>query len=90
MENKTITKQRIMANKITGCVFDLDGTLANTAPDIALALNKSLNDVGLRQVPLEFVIGMIGNGIPVMVRRALLLLKLYSADTYLKWRKKCH
>ena len=79
-----------MANKITGCVFDLDGTLADTAPDIALALNKSLNDFGLRQVPLESVKGMIGNGIPVMVRRALLLLKLFSADTYLKWRKKCH
>ena len=54
-----------MANKITGCVFDLDGTLADTAPDIALALNKSLNDFGLRQVPLESVKGMIGNGIPV-------------------------
>ena len=45
-----------MANKITGFVFDLDGTLANTAPDIALALNKSLNGVGLGQVPLEFVL----------------------------------
>ena len=60
-----------MAKKITGCVFDLDGTLADTAPDIALALNKSLNDFGLRQVPLESVKGMIGNGIPVLVRRAL-------------------
>ena len=60
-----------MANKITGCVFDLDGTLADTAPDIALALNKSLNDVGLRQVPLASVKGMIGNGFPVLVSRAL-------------------
>ena len=50
---KTINKQRIMAKKITGCVFDLDGTLADTAPDIALAPNKSLNDFGLRQVPLS-------------------------------------
>ena len=61
-----------MANKITGCVFDLDGTLADTAPDIALALNKSLDDVGLQRVPLESVKGMIGNGIPVLVCRALL------------------
>ena len=79
-----------MAKKSTGCVFDLEVTLANTTPDIAIALNKSLNDVVLRQVPLEYVIGVIGNGIPLMVRRALLLLKLYSADTYLKRRKKCH
>ena len=60
-----------MANKVTGCVFDLDGTLADTAPDIALALNKSLNEAGLNQVPLESVKGMIGNGIPVLVCRAL-------------------
>ena len=60
-----------MAKKITGCVFDLDGTLADTAPDIAIALNNSLNDAGLRQVPLESVKEMIGNGIPVLVRRAL-------------------
>ena len=42
-----------MANKVTGCVFDLDGTLADTAPDIALALNKSLYEAGLSQLPLE-------------------------------------
>ena len=60
-----------MENKITGCVFDLDGTLADTAPDIAIALNNALNDAGLRQVPLESVKEMIGNGIPVLVRRAL-------------------
>ena len=44
-----------MENKITGCVFDLDGTLADTAPDIAIALNNSLNDAGLRQVTLDSV-----------------------------------
>ena len=60
-----------MENKITGCVFDLDGTLADTAPDIAIALNNSLNDAGLRQVPLKSVKEMIGNGIPVLVSRAL-------------------
>ena len=60
-----------MEKKITGCVFDLDGTLADTASDIAIALNNSLNDAGLRQVPLESVKEMIGNGIPVLVRRAL-------------------
>ena len=60
-----------MANKVTRCVFDLDGTLADTAPDIALALNKSLYEAGLSQLPLESVKGMIGNGIPVLVRRTL-------------------
>ena len=63
-----------MKQKITGCVFDLDGTLADTAPDIAQALNLSLNDAGLVQIQLKSVIGMIGGGIPTLVRRALLYL----------------
>tara|TARA_B100001057_G_scaffold463223_1_gene516985 strand:+ start:625 stop:1308 length:684 start_codon:yes stop_codon:yes gene_type:complete len=57
--------------KITGCVFDLDGTLADTAPDIAQALNHALQDAGLVQLPLKSVVGMIGSGIPTLVRRAL-------------------
>ena len=63
-----------MEKKITGCVFDLDGTLADTAPDIAQALNYALQDAGLVQLPLKSVVGMIGSGIPALVRRALLYL----------------
>ena len=65
-----------MKQKITGCVFDLDGTLADTAPDIAQALNLALNDAGLVQIQLKSVIGMIGGGIPTLVRRALLYLDI--------------
>ena len=63
-----------MKQKITGCIFDLDGTLADTAPDIAQALNLALTDAGLVQIQLKSVIGMIGGGIPTLVRRALLYL----------------
>jgi phosphoglycolate phosphatase-like HAD superfamily hydrolase len=35
-----------MKQHITGCIFDLDGTLADTAPDITLALNHALSAVG--------------------------------------------
>ena len=34
-------------------LFDLDGTLADTAPDLAAALNKLRDDQGLEPVPLE-------------------------------------
>ena len=34
-------------------LFDLDGTLADTAPDLAAAVNKMRHDRGLEMVPLE-------------------------------------
>ena len=38
-------------------VFDLDGTLVDTAPDLISALNHVLDREGLRPVPLSAEIG---------------------------------
>ena len=35
--------------------FDLDGTLVNSLPDLALSVNSALADFGLPQAPEELV-----------------------------------
>ena len=52
-------------------VFDLDGTLVDSAPDIHAAANRMLADAGYAPLDLPTVIGLIGNGIPHLVRRAM-------------------
>ncbi len=51
-------------------LFDLDGTLLDTAADIALALSRSFADRGLQGPALDEVRAMIGKGAPVLVERA--------------------
>lgn len=43
-------------------VFDLDGTLVDTAPDLINALNFVLDREGLPPVPLHSARNMIGAG----------------------------
>lgn len=52
-------------------VFDLDGTLVDSLPGIADALNRALADQGLPTHPLPAVRGFIGNGSRALARRAL-------------------
>lgn len=51
-------------------LFDLDGTLLDTAADIALALNRATAEQGWAAVPLEEVRRMIGRGSPILIERA--------------------
>jgi phosphoglycolate phosphatase len=55
-------------------LFDLDGTLLDTAADIALALNRALAAQKLPALPCDRVRMLIGRGAPVLVERALALL----------------
>ncbi len=52
-------------------VFDLDGTLVDSATDLALAVSALVEDLGGRPLTRAEVIGMVGEGAPVLVRRAL-------------------
>ncbi len=52
-------------------VFDLDGTLADTAPDLAAALNHALDRLGRPQVDREEVRHLIGHGARALLRKGL-------------------
>ncbi len=51
-------------------VFDLDGTLVDSAADLHVAINKLLAEEGRRALTLDEVIGMIGDGAAKLVQRA--------------------
>jgi phosphoglycolate phosphatase len=50
-------------------VFDLDGTLAETAPDIMATLNHLLEGEGLAPLPLERARDLVGAGARVLLQR---------------------
>jgi phosphoglycolate phosphatase len=52
-------------------VFDLDGTLVDTAPDLINALNFILDREGLPPVPLQSARNMIGAGARKLIERGL-------------------
>lgn len=52
-------------------IFDLDGTLVDSAPDLALAINRVLEAEGARPLDLSAVTGFIGDGLPKLVARAM-------------------
>lgn len=51
--------------------FDLDGTLADTAPDLAASLNHALGALGRPQVAVESVRNLVGQGARALLRRGL-------------------
>jgi phosphoglycolate phosphatase len=51
-------------------LFDLDGTLIDSAPDIAAAVNELLEGKGLPPLTLAQVKSMIGNGVEKLIERA--------------------
>lgn len=51
-------------------IFDLDGTLIDSAPDLRTACNKVLVHHGRREISLDEVMKFIGNGAPKLIERA--------------------
>lgn len=64
------TKKQASLTGIT-LVFDLDGTLVNTAPDLQAALNHVLKTDGYDAVPPQVTNTIIGSGAKAMLRAGL-------------------
>jgi phosphoglycolate phosphatase len=52
-------------------VFDLDGTLIDSRRDLAESVNALVVERGGRELPLDTVTAMVGEGAALLVRRAL-------------------
>jgi phosphoglycolate phosphatase len=52
-------------------VFDLDGTLIRSGDDLAASVNHTLTSLGLPTLTPETVHGFIGDGVKVLMKRAL-------------------
>ena len=52
-------------------IFDLDGTLVDSAPDIHAAINRMLTGEGEAPLTAAQVTGFVGNGVPVLIDRVL-------------------
>ena len=61
--------QRLRRNTL---VFDLDGTLVDSAPDIAAAVNALFAELSLPEVEVPSIRRMIGDGAPILLERALM------------------
>nr|WP_310522602.1 phosphoglycolate phosphatase [Polymorphobacter sp.] len=61
-------------------VFDLDGTLVDTAPDLCAALNHALGVLGRPGVPAADVRHLVGHGARKLLERGLAASGVASAD----------
>jgi phosphoglycolate phosphatase len=52
-------------------VFDLDGTLIDSAQDLCNSVNAALGHAGREPLPDPVIAGFVGNGAPLLMRRSL-------------------
>jgi phosphoglycolate phosphatase len=69
MSNHQVTKSP--NHRIPLVVFDLDGTLIDSRRDLADAANALIVERGGTPLPVDTIAGMVGEGAPLLVRRAL-------------------
>ncbi len=84
----TISRHRGRAMTIRDCeglIFDLDGTLIDSAPDIAAGVNDYFAEQGWPHLEVAFVERFIGNGPRRLLLDMMLELGLPSDDDSVSW-----
>ena len=61
----------IPAAQLKLLVFDLDGTLIDSAQDLCNSVNAALREFGMNPLPDPAIAGFVGNGAPLLMRRSL-------------------
>ena len=56
---------------IKNIIFDLDGTLIDSIPDIYKSIIKSLKYINLPEIPIDNVRKYVGNGAKLLIKRTL-------------------
>ncbi len=54
-----------------GIIFDLDGVLINSAPDMAVSINKTLENFSFSTISDDLIPNFIGNGARVLLVRSI-------------------
>ncbi len=65
------TNRPIPAEQIKLLIFDLDGTLVDSRQDLSNSINAMLRHYGKSELPCDVIASYIGDGAPMLVRRAL-------------------
>lgn len=66
--------------QVRAILFDLDGTLIDTVPQLYYAVQAALQSVSQPDVTLEQVRGWIGNGADILLKRALVRNSFYDEN----------
>src|SRR5215469_14222194 len=70
----------IPVEQIRLVVFDLDGTLIDSARDLCNSVNAALEHMGRPHLPDEIIASFVGNGAAMLVRRSLAVENGVSPD----------
>ena len=65
------TNRRFDPGAIGLLIFDLDGTLIDSRLDLIHSVNAMLREMGRPELPGEVIANYVGDGAPMLVRRAL-------------------